>query len=244
VAALDHNGKLVWRKEITPYKFDVALAASPVLFGDTVILQCDQLDRQSRLVAFDRKTGEMKWTEARPEVGFAHSTPVLATIGGKTQVLASASNAIQGIGPATGKVLWSCEAKGDTVSPVLGGGLVYCDSGRGGPGFAVDPTGSGDVTKTHLKWKLAQVPEGYSSPVVVGDYLYRLHSPDVLKCVKLSSGEVVFSERLAGVSTASSPVATTDGRIYLASGGKSYVLKAGPKLDVLAVNDLGDPAHA
>jgi outer membrane protein assembly factor BamB len=244
IAALDLDGKPVWRKEITPYKFDVALAASPVLFADTVILQCDELERQSRLVAFDRKTGDVRWEEKRPGLGFAHSTPVLATIGGKPQLLVSASNAIQGVDPASGKLLWWCEAKGDTVSPVLGGGVVYCDSGRGGPGFAVDPTGSGDVTTTHLKWKLMQVPEGYSSPVVVGEYLYRLHSPDVLRCVKLTTGEEAFSERLAGVSTASSPVATADGRIYLASGGKSYVLKAGPKLDVLTVNDLGDPGQA
>jgi outer membrane protein assembly factor BamB len=244
IAALDLAGKPVWRKEITPFKFDVALAASPVLFGDTVILQCDQLDRQSRIIAFDRKTGDVRWEEKRPTAGFAHSTPVLATIGGKPQLLVSASNAIQGVDPATGKVIWTCEAKGDTVSPVCGGGLVYCDSGRGGPGFAVDPTGIGDVTKTHLRWKLPQVPEGYSSPVIAGEYLYRLHSADVLKCVKLATGEEVFSERLTGVSTASSPVATPDGRVYLASAGKSYVLKAGPKLDILAVNDLGDSGHA
>src|SRR5262249_5964408 len=186
IAALDHNGKLVWRKEITPYKFDVALAASPVLFGDTVILQCDQLDRQSRLVAFDRQTGEMKRTGARVEVRVAHRTPLRATIGGKTVLLASASNAIQGIDPATGKVLWSCEAKGDTVSPVLGGGLVYCDSGRGGPGFAVDPTGSGGVTKKHPEWKLPQAPEGDSPPVAGGGHLYPLRSPRVLECASVA----------------------------------------------------------
>jgi outer membrane protein assembly factor BamB len=244
IAALDLEGRLVWRKEITPYKFDVALAASPVLFGETVILQCDQLDRQSRTVAFDRKTGGVRWEEKRPDNGFAHSTPVVAAVGGRPQLLASASNAIQGLDPATGKLRWWCEAKGDTASPVFAGGLVYCDSGRGGPGFAVDPTGAGDVTKMHLKWKIGQVPEGYSSPVAVGDYLYRLHSPETLKCIKLSTGEVVYSERLRGVSTSSSPVATPDGRVYLASTGRSYVLRAGPKPDVLAVNDLGDGGPA
>lgn len=244
VAALDHAGKPVWRKEIVPHKFDVALAASPVLFGDTVILQCDELDQQSRLVALDRTTGATRWEEKRPKVGFAHSTPVVAAVGGKQQLLVSASNAVQGVDPATGKVLWTCEARGDTVSPVLGGGLVYIDSGRGGPGFAVDPSGAGDVTKTHLKWKLPQVPEGYSSPVVAGEFLYRLHSPDVLRCVRLATGETVFTERLPGVSTASSPVVTPDGRVYCASAGKSYVLKAGPAADVLAVNDLGDGGPA
>ena len=244
LAALDYDGKPLWRTEITPYKFDVAFAASPVLYGGTVILQCDQVDKGSRLAAYDARTGVLKWEAARPKVGFGHSTPVVATIGGKAQLLVSASNAIQGADPATGKVIWSCAAKGDTVSPVVGGGLVYCDSGRGGPGFAVDPTGMGDVTKTHLKWKIARVNEGYSSPVVAGDFLYRLQNPEQLKCIRLSTGEEVYSERLGGVTTAASPIATADGLIYVASAGKSYVVKAGPKFDVLAVNDLGDGCPA
>ena len=46
-----------------------------------------------------------------------------------------------------------------------------------------------------------------------------------------------------GVIFASS-AAKPDDRIYIASGGKSYVVKAGPKLDVLGVNDLGDASLA
>jgi hypothetical protein len=46
------------------------------------------------------------------------------------------------------------------------------------------------------------------------------------------------------VETAASPIATPDGRIYCASAGKSYVLAAGLKLEILAVNDLGDPSRA
>jgi outer membrane protein assembly factor BamB len=102
MAALDYEGKVLWRKEITPYKFDVAFAASPVLYEDTVIVQCDQVDRGSRLAAYDRKTGELAWEEKRPTVTFGHSTPVLATVGGKQQLLVAASNALQGGDPATG----------------------------------------------------------------------------------------------------------------------------------------------
>jgi hypothetical protein len=35
-------------------------------------------------------------------------------------------------------------------------------------------------------------------------------------------------------------VATADGRIYCASAGKSYVIKAGPEFEVLGSSDLGD----
>jgi outer membrane protein assembly factor BamB len=209
-----------------------------------VLLLCDKTGGQSCLLAFARTTGKVQWEQKRPEVGFAHSTPVLARIGGRTQLLVAASNAIQGLDPATGRVLWQCAAKGDTASPVFGDGLVYCDSGRGGPGTAVDPTGRGEVTATHRKWQ-TQVPEGFSSPLVVGAYLYRLHNPGVVSCWQLATGASVYKERLPGVSsTAASPFATPEGRLYFASAGKSYVLQAGPEFRLLAVNDLGDPCHA
>ena len=134
---------------------------------------------------------------------------------------------------------------GDTVSPVLAGGLVYADSGRGGPGVAVDPTGTGDVTKSHLKWSVPKVHDGsIGSPVAVDEWLYRLFSPDVLHCWRLADGKVIFAERLPGVSAVPSPVVTADNRIFFASGDKSYVIAAGPKLDVLGVSDLNDPSHA
>jgi outer membrane protein assembly factor BamB len=238
LAALDFDGKIAWRKEVTPYQFDVAIGTSPVLFQETVILQCDQVNHKSFLVAFDRKTGVERWRQNRPESGFSHSTPTLVTIQGKPQLLMAGSDALQGVDPANGKVLWSCPARGDTVSPVLADGIVYCDSGRGGPAIAVE------VGKSTALWKIPNVAEGFSSPVVADGYIYRLHNPGILKCWKLSDGKEMFSERLTGVSTASSPFTTPDGRVYLAGGGKSYVIKTGPKLEVLAVNDLNDASEA
>ncbi len=246
-AALDPEGKVVWRKELTPFAFDVAIGTSPILFRDTVLLLWDLRERQSRLIALDKKTGEIKWEKKRPDIDWAHSTPTLAEIKGKTQLLVGSAQAVQGLDPNTGDTLWSCGDKaqiGDTVSPVLAGGVVYCDSGRSGPGIAVDPTGEGDVSATHRKWKVAQVPEGFGSPVAIGAYLYRLHSPGTVTCRNLSDGKQVWAERLNGVAVAPSPFATADGRIYFASGGKSYVLKAGPKFEVLGTSDLGDPSQA
>jgi outer membrane protein assembly factor BamB len=250
-AALDVRGQLVWRKDVRPFAFDVAIGTSPVLYRDTLLLACDQTDRTSRLIALDKKTGELRWEKKRPMADWAHSTPVLADVKGRAQLLVGSAFAVQGLDPDNGDTLWSCGSGdrtparvGDTVSPVLAGGVVYCDSGRGGPGVAVDPTGAGDVTATHRKWKVARVPEGFGSPVASGDYLYRLHSPGVVTCRRLSDGETVFQERLAGVAVAPSPFATPERRVYFASAGKSYVIKAGPKFEVLGTSDLGDASQA
>jgi outer membrane protein assembly factor BamB len=246
LAALDHDGKIVWRKEIEPYAFDVCAGGSPILYEDTVILQCDQVNKSSRLLAFDRKTGDVKWERKRPDNGFSHSTPILVKIKDKPQLLIGASNALQGVDPTDGKVLWWCDAKGDTASPVYANGIAFLDSGRGGPGVAValDSAGEGNVTKTHRKWEIKQIAEGFSSPIIIGDYLYRLQGSATLRCWKLSSGEQVYDERLAGASAACSPIATPDGRLYCASAGKSYVVQAGPKFEILATNDLGDGSEA
>ena len=91
-----------------------------------------------------------------------------------------------------------------------------------------------------MKWTFPQIPEGLSSAIIVGDFIFRTHNPETLKCIRLSTGELVFNERLSGASTWASPFATPDGTIYFASAGKSYVIKAADKLEVLAVNDIGE----
>ena len=60
----------------------------------------------------------------------------------------------------------------------------------------------------------------------------------------LKTGEVVWSERLQGISTSVSPFVTPEGRIYCASAGISYVIQPGAKCEVLAVNDLKDGSQA
>ncbi|MDB6175129.1 MAG: outer rane biosis protein BamB [Chthoniobacteraceae bacterium] len=242
IVALDMDGKLLWRKELADYAFDVALGSSPILYGDTVILDCDQTGKTSSLIALDKATGEIRWQAKRPETGFAHSTPAVVKIGGEPQMLVSATSAIQGVDPASGKILWWCSAQGDAASPAFDGAVVFSDSGRGGKAVCVDPTGRGDVSKTHLKWTYPQIPEGLSSPIIVEGSVWRTHNPEILKCIR--EGKLVFSERLPGISTWASPIATRDGRLYFASAGRSYVIKAGDKLAILATNDIGEENRA
>ena len=251
LAALDMEGKIVWRKEIVPYTFDVTLGSSLILYGDTVILYCAMSKKSdSRVVAFEKSSGEVKWETKLEETEFGHSTPMIILVKNKDQMLLLASGmreydkALKSLDPTNGEVLWWCRGEGDASSPVYGNGLVYFDSGRGGPGIAVDPTGSGDVSESHIRWRITQVGEALSSPIIVGKYLYRLHTPGFVKCWDMSTGKQLYSERLRDISTTwASPIADPDGRLFFANAGKSYVIKGGPKFEVLAVNDLGDGNH-
>jgi hypothetical protein len=101
------------------------------------------------------------------------------------------------------------------------------------------------VTKTHIKWRIDQVPGGIGSPIIVGKLVYRLHQPNVLKCWRVEDGKLAFAQRLDRLtSTWASPIADANGRLYFASSGVSYVIQTGEKFKVLAINDLGDPNHA
>ena len=252
VAAIDYRGTIRWRKEITPFTFDVTIGSSPVLERDTLFLLCSMARKEdSCLLAYDKKTGAVRWRQPMTATGFGHSTPVFIEVQGKRQLLCLASGggeapqALQAFDPADGKRLWWCWGGGDAASPAYGSGLVYFDSGRGGTGVAVDPSGSGDLTKTHTRWTKDALSEGIGSPIIVGDLVFRLLSPDRLHCWQLSDGREVFAKRLDGISTTwASPIADPEGVIFYANAGTSFVVRAGRTFTVLAVNDLGDPNHA
>lgn len=247
--ALDVEGNLLWSHTLSePDQFDVALASSPVVFKDTVILLLDRKKPAASIIALDVATGRVRWEKKRPDTDFGHMSPVLMNVDGMPQLLVCATHALESLDPSTGEPLWTCpwgRKIWPVSSPVFAKGLVYAIGGRAGhPGGVVDPRGKGDVSETHLKWRVAGMAEGVSSPVAFGDLVFKMTSPETVRCVSIESGEELFKERLPGVSPDVSPFATADGRIYFASAGKSIVLQAGPELKVLAESDLGDPSGA
>jgi outer membrane protein assembly factor BamB len=163
---------------------------------------------------------------------------LLITVKDKPQLVVASSREVLAFDPASDTVLWSCKWGGNRYPALAyGSGLLYV-CGDGGEGLAIDPAGEGDVSKTHVKWKHSKNPQGFATPVIVGDHIYRAAQPGVVRCWKLSDGSAVFEERLEKVPTYPSPIVTKDGRLYFASAGTSHVLKAGPKFEVLATNVL------
>ena len=140
--------------------------------------------------------------------------------------------------------LWWCRGSGDAASPAYASGLVYFDSGRGGSGVAVAPDGTGDVSLSHVKWTIANMPKEMNSPIIVDGRLYRLGRVGVLKCYELATGRLLYTGRLEGISSCwASPIADPAGRIYFANAGKSYVIQAGPAFKIMAANELHDGSH-
>ena len=115
IAALDFQGKLVWRKEIVPHSFDVTVGSSPTLYQDTVILLCAMANpADSNVLALDKANGGVKWRRKFADMAFGHSTPVIISVKEKPQMLVVASgmketgNALRSLDPASGEPLWWC----------------------------------------------------------------------------------------------------------------------------------------
>src|SRR5260370_2622381 len=73
--AYDLSGKSIWKRDLGRINagaydlpdYEWGTASSPILYGDRVIVQCDQ-QKGSFLEAFDRKTGKTNWLTDRAEL--------------------------------------------------------------------------------------------------------------------------------------------------------------------------------
>jgi outer membrane protein assembly factor BamB len=100
----------------------------------------------------------------------------------------------------------------------------------------------GTETNTSIAWSKKRGGPYMPTPVVYGDLLYTCSNQGVLTAYNAKTGERVYQERLGGKGGAftASPVAS-DGKIYLASeDGDIFVVKTGPKYELLATNGVGE----
>ena len=99
--------------------------------------------------------------------------------------------------------------------------------------------GQGDVTDTHVAWKLKTRVGKYASPLLVDGLIYTAAEESFVTCLEAATGQVVWTERIGG-KYAASPV-YADGRLYFFNQqGTTTVLKPGRTFEVLATNTLAD----
>jgi outer membrane protein assembly factor BamB len=84
------------------------------------------------------------------------------------------------------------------------------------------------------------------TPLVYGDYLYLCRDNGVLSCYRAKTGERMYQERLGGGRTGfSASSVAADGKLYFTSEeGDVFVVRAGPRFELLATNSLDEVAMA
>jgi outer membrane protein assembly factor BamB len=108
---------------------------------------------------------------------------------------------------------------------------------------AVRGGGRGDVSHTHLVWRLKnKAPDGISSPLVVGGSLFLIKTGGLSSCFGTAEGvQRWYKKRVGNDGSYFASAVYGDGKIYAAgANGTVVVLAAGPKLQVLARNDMGE----
>ena len=149
--------------------------------------------------------------------------------------------------PRTGRELWRVaypDGFSNAPRPVYGHGLVFIATGFNQASLlAVRPDGTGDVTRTHVAWKLTRGAPLTPSPLLVGDDLYVVSDNGIVSCVDARAGTTRWQQRI-GNSVSASPV-FADGRLYfLDEEGRTTVFAAGGAGERLATNVLEGPTLA
>lgn len=244
-ACLDENGKILWSTRENRYNPVHGAGGSPVIVGDLVVFNADGGENPV-VIALEKATGKTRWKVARPATTaslFSFSTPLLIEANGRKELITAGSGHVQALNPTDGSELWRVNyGQGYSVvpRPVFAHGLVYVTSGYGSPvAHAIKPGGKGDVTATHVVWKLTKRAPLNPSVVVAGDEFYMLADNGILTCADAKTGAIHFEERLLGES--SSSLLYADGRIYaIDEKGLAAVVKAGKTFELLAKNDLAE----
>ena len=239
-AALTPEGETVWRARF-PYISQHGNGGSPILHDGRLIVSIDGYDT-AYLVAVDARTGQEQWRSMRPDpVSQAYSTPLPIDVAGRTLVVNVSAFRTSAHDPATGDQVWEVvypNGFSNVPRPVYGHGMVYVSTGFQTPTLlAIRADGEGDVTRTHVAWRLRRGAPLTPSPLVVGDELYVVTDFGIATCVDARTGEIHWQERLGGNHSASPLYA--GGRVYFQNEeGVTTVLAPGPEYRELARNRL------
>ena len=193
------------------------------------------------LIALDKQTGKEVWrTKRRDHRGW--STPIVVTAGQRRELVLNGHEGVQAYDPATGRELWFCKSpvgRGEpTVTPAgdvlcvvngLTGGEVYSraagrqrrrDRARTCPG-------------TRPAEAAATAPRRSSSATSSSSATWKASPPATARKTATSIGRSGWSGKYSG-----SPIAAS-GLVYILNeAGKTFVIKPGPTLEVVAENEL------
>lgn len=240
----DLAGTRLWQRDLGVFPTMHGPGTTPVLYEDLVIVVQDQTRGKSMFAAFDKRTGEPRWSHDRPnQPGW--SSPVVLRIGDRDELIYNGANTVQSYDPKTGQELWRVAGSSEESIPMIvaGGGLLYSTSGRNGPIFAIQPGGSGDITKSHVVWRNERGGPHVPTPSYLDGRLYVINDTGILATLNARTGETLWQQRLRG-RFSMSPLVIGDRLLIISEEGQITVFKAGDAFESLAEADLKATVYA
>ena len=255
----DFSGNELWMRDIQKdygkFGLNWGYASSPLLYEDSLyveVLHGMKTRDPSYVMRIDKKTGKTVWRVIRPtdavqESPDAYTTPTVVRYGNRADIVVTGGDCVTGYDPATGEELWrgtgfNSDKNGNyrvIASPVVYDDVIYAPT-RVRPLIAFRAGGRGDISQSHRLWSFMNGPD-VPTPVTDGKYFYSVNDRGILWCLDAKTGEQIWGgQRIKPAIYSSSPV-LADGKIYVTNeDGLTTVIKAGPKFEVLAEDDLSD----
>lgn len=245
------DGTPVWKASLGNIaKAGMGPGTSPLLSENLIILQNDQeMGAGSALVALDKRTGKQVWRVERT-TRRSWATPLLVKAGDRTELIASGAEMVFAYDPRTGKELWRVQGVRSHPIPsaVAGHGLVFLSAGSAAKvAMAVRAGTDGDLTGTDkVVWTYNKGTAYVPSPILVGDYLYLMSEAGLLTCLDARTGVVQYEGGRPPIPATfkSSLVAFGDKLLQTNEEGDTFVIKTGPKHEVLRTNSIDEPVWA
>lgn len=237
--ALDLNGEIVWSTKAGDFAPQFGYAPSPAIYGSAVLVALDSL-AGGRLVAIDRRSGEVAWIADRTPWA-SYSSPAVGKIAGLDQVVLTGGKLTVSYDPQTGEELWRVAEGPETTcgTPTFDDERVFASGGHPERRtWAVAADGSGSVLWSNKD----RVYE--PSLLATKGLVFAVTDDGIAICWDATSGEERWKSRLDGKFSAS-PV-LCGGNVYVTSDrGKTFVFEAtGEEYREAAVNQLGTDAYA
>jgi outer membrane protein assembly factor BamB len=250
LVAFDRAGKVVWSRELTEefgfYSGFGGRTHTPMIDEDRLVLSFvntgwgEQGPPRNRTFAFDKRTGDLLWVSTpggQPYDLNTSTTPVAAMINGQRLLIeGNADGWVYAIRARTGEKVWGFQLTkgGINITVAVDGDTVYASHSEENvdtPGVmgrlvAIDATGTGDVTKTHERWRAEELGAGFSSPLVHAGTVYVVDNSANLFALDAKTGRQLWKHKLGTVGKGSP--AWADGKIYVTElNGRFYILKPG-----------------
>lgn len=242
LACLDLNGKSIWENRDLYYNPTHGNGGSPAIVEDLIVFTCDGTP-EPFIAALDKMTGALKWKTVRKTEHakkFSFGTPLFIEAEGRKQIITQASGAIFAY-DLQGKELWHFNYSGYSVvpKPLYEHGLLYISSGYDRSIlYVIKPTGSGDVTESHLVYKVDKEVPKNPSFLMIGQELYMQSDKGTITCLNALTGEVYYQEARHIRNSSASPIAAAGKLYFTDEKGSTIVVAAGKTFQLLATNSI------
>ena len=240
------DGKPLWLIRPGTHVGEWGFSNEPILYQDKVILDGDSKG-DSFLIAVNRETGRTAWCVHRAKQGISYSAPFIREMGGRRQLVQCGDRCVTGFDPDSGEPLWTVDGPSQefaaTPSYSEKSGLLFISSSW--PEchlMAIQPTGAGNVTHTHVVWHDKKGAPYIPSLIVADDYLLSLNPSGTAFCYEAKTGKVLWQEPLGRHHA--SPVLAAGLLFFINDKGEINVIKPGPAFHRVAKYDLGEPCYA